>query len=154
MPTLDADSIRQIFLGPHRDVSTKTAAFLLGVLPSEVEAQIADGEIVPISTSRGIRIPRPELIGAALRSADQEAIEVALGADGERLLPKYVRLVELRARIPRYQREMLSFLASKYNVTVNSFLAAQFRDLESSHSEELEIVLPTFRAALNWPDLN
>jgi hypothetical protein len=154
MRSFDSDCLRQIFLGPHQDVSAKTAAVLLGVSQTEIQRQNDDGEIVPISTARGVRIPRAELIGAVLRFTDQETIEATLGVDARRVLPKYIQLVELRARIPRYQREMLRYLAWKHGMRVGSFLTDHFRDLASSYSEELGLDLPTFRAALSWPDLN
>jgi hypothetical protein len=75
-------------------------------------------------------IPKEELIAAAMRVWEQGVIEAALGDDAARVLPEAIRLVLLRVRVPRYQRDMLVALA---------------------HAEELAAAVPVLTAALAWP---
>jgi hypothetical protein len=50
---------------------------------------------------------REELVAIAMMKWEQAVIEEALGEDAAGVLPEAIRLVELRARVPRYQRDML-----------------------------------------------
>jgi hypothetical protein len=49
-----------------------------------------------------VRVTKEEVIATAMRLWDQSVIEEALGDDTARLIPEAIRLVELRARVPRY----------------------------------------------------
>ncbi|HSY47842.1 MAG TPA: hypothetical protein VLC46_03445 [Thermoanaerobaculia bacterium] len=51
---------------------------------------------------------------------EQSVIEEALGEDAARVLPEAIRLVELRARVPRYQRDMLRELARREGTSVDA----------------------------------
>ncbi|SRR6266542_3614846 len=145
-------SIRRIFLNlqPHRALIT--AAGLLGVSLPQLKREIADGTILTVRTGVGERVTREEMIAAAMRVWDQATIEEALGREGERVLPEAIRLVELRARIPRYQREMLRWLARRDETTVDCVLARELEDVACAHSEELAGVVPGLEAALSWPE--
>ena len=79
----------------------------------ELLREIADGAIVAGSTRLGQRISREEMIAAAFRRYEQAVIEEALGDDAAAVLPEALRLVELRARVPLYQRDMLRYFAGR-----------------------------------------
>ena len=79
------------------------------------------------------------------------AIEEALGDDAAQVLPEAIRLVELRARVPRYQREMLRELARRNRTSVDEVLARELEDVACAHFEELALVVPGLEAALAWP---
>ena len=143
--------IRRIFLNRHPHVALFTAADLLGISFAALKKEIADGAILAVSTGVGLRIPHEEMIAAAMRVWPQAEIEEALGDDAARVLPEAIRLVELRARIPRYQREMLGFLARRNETTVDEVLARELEDVACAHSDELSRALPGFDAALAWP---
>lgn len=66
-------------------------------------AVITAGEIVLIATPLGKWASRTELMAKALELWACDAIEEALGAEVDTVLPQAVRLAELRARIPRYR---------------------------------------------------
>jgi len=148
------ESIRKIFLSRHSSVSERTAAALLGCSILQIRREIADGAIVAASTGLGVRISRAEMIAAALRTWSHATIEEALAADVERVLPEAFRLTELRARVPRYQSEMLQYFARRDRRSVDDVIARQFEDLAGAHSEELAREIPNFSAALSWPDWN
>lgn len=79
-------------------------------------------------------------------------IEEALGEDGPRILPEAIRLVELRARVPRYQRDMLRWLANREGTSVDQVLTRELEDVACAHAEELATALPWFHDALAWPE--
>lgn len=144
--------IRHIFLSPRPSFALLTAADLLGMTLKELKREVEDGAIVAVSTGLGQRITREEMIAAAMRLWEQLAIEEALGEDVASVLPEAIRLVELRARVPRYQREMLQYLARQNGTTVDEVLTRELEDVACAHSEELAAAVPGFDMALAWPE--
>ena len=145
------DPIRHIFLSPRPSVALMTAASLLGIPFARLKREIENGAIVAVSTGLGRRVPREEMIAAALRTWDQATIEEALGDDAAAVLPEAIRLVELRARVPRYQHDMLRHLARQHRTTVDEVLTRELEDVACGHAEELAGVVPGFAEALAWP---
>jgi hypothetical protein len=82
----------------------------------------------------------------------QSAIEDALGKDAAAVLPEAIRLVELRARVPRYQRDMLRALARREGTSVDAVLTREREHVACAHAEELAWAVPELAAALAWPD--
>jgi len=72
-----------------------------------------------------------------------------VGAPG--VLPEAIRLVELRARVPRYQRDMLRELARREGTPVDAVLTRELEDVVSAHAEELAGV-PGLAMAMRWPE--
>jgi hypothetical protein len=144
--------IRHIFLHPRPHVSISQATDLLGWSRGQMTAAIATGEIVLIETPLGKWIWREELMAKALELWTREAIEEALGAEADAVLPHAARLAELRARIPRYQLAMLTYLAEQQQTTVSDVLTRELEEVASEHAEELSAVILGFGAALAWPD--
>src|SRR5713101_3451979 len=93
--------IRHIFLSPRPNFALLTAAELLGISLRELKRDIEDGAIVAVWTAIGERMTREELVAVAMQRWKQTVIEEALGVDAARVLPEAIRLVELRARVPR-----------------------------------------------------
>jgi hypothetical protein len=143
-------NIRQIFLSPAPTFALMPAAALLGMTFAGLKQEIADGSIVAASTRLGQRVPREEMIAAAMRVWEQSVIEEALGEDAAKVLPEAIRLVELRARVPRYQKDMLHYLAQRHGTTVDEVLTRELEDVACAHAEELAMV-PGFQSALAWP---
>lgn len=144
--------IRHIFLHQRTHVSISQATVLLGWTRAEMNAAIASGEIVLMETALGKWIWREELMAKALERWTHEAIEEALGADADTVLPQAVRLAELRARIPRYQLDMLTYFADQQQTTVSDVLTRELEGVASEHAEQLSEVISGFAAALAWPD--
>jgi hypothetical protein len=145
------DSIRHIFLSPRPHVALLTASSLLGITFAELKKEVEDGAIVAVSTAIGRRVLREEMVAAAMRTWDQATIEEALGQEAASVLPEALRLVELRARVPCYQKEMLRYLARREGMTVDHVLVRGLDDVASAHAEELAAALPGFAEALAWP---
>ncbi|HXA17104.1 MAG TPA: hypothetical protein VN380_08945, partial [Thermoanaerobaculia bacterium] len=127
MPNPTPHDIRRIFLTPRPNVALMTAADLLGTTLKELKRDIDDGVIVAVSTALGPRLSKEELIAVAMQRWEQSVIEDALGEDAASVLPEAIRLVELRARVPRYQRDVLRELARREGTSVDAVLA---RELE------------------------
>src|SRR5438094_2526192 len=144
-------NIRRIFLSPSPNFALMQAADLLGMTFAELKREIADGAIVAVSTRLGQRVPKEEMIAAAMRIWEQGIIEEALGDEAAAVLPEAIRLVELRARVPRYQRDMLSYFAKRDGRTVDEVLTRELEDVASAHAEELAGAVPGFESALAWP---
>lgn len=147
------DRIRHIFLHPRPHVSIFQATDLLGWTRGEMTAAIAAGEVVLMQTPLGKWVWREELMAKALERWTREEIEEALGADADSVLPRAVRLAELRARIPRYQLTMLEHFAEQRQTTVSDVLTHELEGVASEHAEELSGAIPGFAAALAWPEL-
>jgi len=152
MNKITRTSIRRIFLSPRPHVALMTAADLLGITLQALKREIAEGSIVTVSTGSGVRVTKEELIAAALQTWPQAAIEEALGEEAHRVLPEAIRLVDLRARVPLYQREMLLCLARLNQTSVDEVLTRELEDVASAHAEELAAAMPGFEDALAWPE--
>jgi hypothetical protein len=148
MPNPTPHDIRRIFLTPRPNVALMTAADLLGTTLKELKRDIDDGVIVAVSTALGPRLSKEELIAVAMQRWEQSVIEDALGEDAASVLPEAIRLVELRARVPRYQRDVLRELARREGTSVDAVLARELEDVASAHAEELASALPELRAAM------
>jgi hypothetical protein len=143
-------SIRHIFLTPRPSFALLNAADWLGITLKELKKEIEDGAIVAGSTAMGVRISKEEMMAAAMRVWELGVIEEALGDDAASVLPEAIRLVELRARVPRYQREMLRELARREGTSVDHVLTRELEDVASAHADELAGV-PGFAMAMQWP---
>jgi hypothetical protein len=143
-------SIRQIFLSPRSNVAYITAADRLGISFLELKAEIAEGTIVAVSTGVGLRVSKEEMIAAAMRTWPQAVIEEALGDDAARVMPEAIRLVELRARVPRYQKEMLQWLARRNETSVDDVLTRELEGVACSYFEELSSEVEGFQEAMGW----
>jgi hypothetical protein len=144
--------IRHIFLSPRPNFALLTAADLLGMTLKELKREIEDGAIVAVWTAIGERMTREELVAAAMQKWEQSVIEAALGKDAAAVLQEAIRLVELRARVPRYQRDVLRALARREGTSVDAVLTRELEDVACAHAEELVGVVPELAMALAWPD--
>lgn len=134
-----ADDVRRIFLSPRPNVALLTAAGLLGMTLAELRRDIDDGVILVTSTPLGPRITREELIAAAMQRWEQTIIEDALGDDAAAVLPEAHRLVQLRVRVPRYQRDIVVALAEREGISVDSVVSRELEDLVCARGEELGV---------------
>jgi hypothetical protein len=126
-------------------------AQLLGMTLKELKREIEDGVIVAVSTALGQRMAREELVALAMQKWEQSVIDEALGEDAPAVLPEAIRLAELRARVPRYQRTMLRVLAQREGTSVDAILTRELEDVVSAHAEELAAAMPELGMALAWP---
>ena len=140
--------IRHIFLSPRPHFPLNTVAALLEMPFAELKKEIEDGAIVAVSTGMGVRVTREEMVAAALSRWEMAAIEKALGREAKRVLPEAIRLVELRARVPRYQKEMLRYLARQEGTSIGAVLSRELEDVASARAEELAAAVPSVAIAL------
>jgi hypothetical protein len=152
MDQLTRNRIREIFLSSRRSFALFPAAQLLGISFREIQREIETGAIVAVSTPLAQRVAREELIAAAMRMWEQAAIEEALGEDAAAVLPEALRLVELRAWVPLYQREVVRQLAQRRGTSFDTALSGLLEDASCAYAEELATVMPDLDAALLWPE--
>jgi hypothetical protein len=145
-------SIRRIFLNSRPNLNYVIAADRLGMTFLELKSEIAEGTIVAVSTRAGMRVSKEEMIAAAMRTWPQSMIEEALGADAMRAMPEAIRLVELRARVPRYQKEMLQWLARRNQTSVDDVLTRELEDVACAYAEEIASDVAGFEMAMSWPE--
>jgi hypothetical protein len=117
----------------------------------ELRREVGMGAIVAVPTSLGRRAAREELMAAAMQRWEQGVIEEALDDEAPHVLPEAIRLVELRARVPRYQRDMLQYFARQEGRSVDDVLTRNLEDMACANAEELRAALPGFGMALAWP---
>ena len=129
--------IRTIFLHQRPHVTITEAAVLLGWSRGEMSGAIAAGEVEVNATSIGKWIWREELMAKALELWSLEAIEEALGADADSVLPEGLRLIELHVRIPRHHVAMLRLFAERDRTTVDDALARELDGIASAQADEL-----------------
>jgi hypothetical protein len=116
----------------------------------EVKGEIKDGGIVAVSTAVGVRVTREEMGAAAKGRWELAVIERALGREASRVLPEAIRLVELQARVPRYQKEMLRYLAQREGTSIGTVLSRELEDMASARAEELAAAVPSVAVALQF----
>ena len=142
--------IRHIFLSPRPHFPLNTVAELLEMSVEELKAEIKDGGIVAVSTRVGVRVTREEMVAAAMSRWEAAVIEKSLGREAARVLPEAIRLVELRARVPRYQKEMLRYLARREGTSVGAVLSRELEGMASARAEELAAAVPSVAAGLQF----
>ena len=153
MPDQDLiNRIRTIFLHQRPHVSIAEATVLLGWSGGEMAGAIRAGEIEVSSPALGEWIWREELMAKALELWSAEAIEEALGAEAEGVLPEAVRLIDLHVRLPRHQVAMLEHFAERDRSTVSGVLARELDGVASANVEELSWAVAGFADALAWPE--
>lgn len=83
-------------------------------------------------------------MAAAMQKWEHAVIEEALGDDAASVLPEAIRLVELRALVPRYQ------LARQEGTSVDAVLTREPEDVASAHAEKLAAAMPELAMAMAW----
>lgn len=145
------EAIRQLFLAPEPFYSADDAAGLLGWSVPRVRAAIDDGDIDAERTGSGHRIAWDEVAAVLVSDQPPSLIEDALGDDAA-VLPEFVRLGELRVRIPRYAIVLLEALAARDDISVGELLARHLLDLADAQSDWLAAAVPDFAEAMRWPE--
>lgn len=152
MTPLTTAHIRTLFLRPKPAYSLAEAAELLEVRLAALLGFIDAGELEPVHGDKGAVLPWAEVVSFAVDFWSQDAVETALGADVDEVLPELVRLTDLEVRLPRMQVVTLERLAARSSLTVDTTLSRELRDLASAHSDWLAAEVPGFAEALAWPE--
>ena len=87
-------------------------------------------------------------MAAVMRLWEQTVIEDALGDDAATVLPEAIRLVLLRVRVPRYQRDMLVALAQRHGTSVDEIVTRKLEDVACAHAQELADAVPSLAIGL------
>lgn len=68
--------------------------------------------------------------------------------DAAAVLPEAIRLVLLRVRVLRYQRDMLVALAQRHGTLVDEIVTRELEDVACAHAEELGDTVPSLAIGL------
>jgi hypothetical protein len=146
-----ATHIRRLFLEAKDTYSDTEAAEILDVELVELKRMMESGEVEGVRTCCGMTVSRKELISLAMDFWQQETIEVALGDDLAKALPKLLRLAAVEVHLPRFEVLALQRLAERDGKSVDTVLRVELLDLVSAESDFLAAKIRGFSAALRWP---
>jgi hypothetical protein len=90
------------------------------------------------------------MVAAAMSRWELAVIEGALGREAAGVLPEAIRLVELRARVRRYQKEMLRYLARREGTSIGAVLSRELEGMASARAEELGAAVPSVAVAMQF----
>jgi hypothetical protein len=149
--------LRRVFLHKRERYSPSEAAEVLGIPRAHIVGMIEQREIdaaTRVSTTH--HLPWLSIAELALdRYAVTDLIE-ALGEEAASVLPPLLYPSEspLQVMLPGYLARLVEHRASKYNVTVDAYLAELLRGyaLELIEPNEVEEAIPGFTAALLFPN--
>ena len=147
-----ADRIRAIFLHRGPNVTNKEGAALLGCSIAEFKVAIAAGEVETCDTCRGPRVPLHEVATLARSRWQIVAIEEALGADAQAILPTALWTRPITLRLSAYHVQMLDHFARQAGLPADAIAARAFDDFMSANAEGLAEVIDDYRVALDWPE--
>lgn len=148
-----AANIRRLFLKPKPSYPLPAAARLVGMKTKELRGWVEAGEVEPVDTDEGLRLPWAELVVFAMGFWEQEEIEEALGMELADAIPELLRLTDLQVRIPKMEVVALERVAARDGRAVDAVLARELLDFVSAHSEWLAHEIPGFAEALAWPEV-
>lgn len=160
-PPSEWTRIREVFLERHESYASADVPRLLGIPERTVRHAIEQGTITAVAVDGEPRVAWEDVVALGLEQRwTYGMLTAALRRCDEAPLPALVRVVAGRVRLPRYQWEILRFLAGRRAHAEGRQLTASDL-LEEAVStallttiddwEPLEALLPGVRAAAAWP---
>lgn len=155
----DRALIRELFIQRVPLYSFDDALRLTRTAQAEVEAAIAAGNITTETFSGRLVIPWDGVARFALDRWTPRMINGALGAtDRLPVIPLLNRIQQIEVFLPVYQIRLLHYLAEiergqfRAALNLSDVLERHLLDLASAvNADELELAIPGFRAALDYP---
>lgn len=154
----DRGLIRELFIQRIPLYSFADAMRLTRTAQTEVDAAIAAGSITTETFSGRLVIPWDDVAGLALDRWTPRMINGALGSTDRLIIPLLNRVQQIEVFLPVYQIRLLHYLAEmdrgQFRAPLNAsdVLEQRLLDLASAvNADELELAIPGFRAALDYP---
>jgi hypothetical protein len=155
----DRALIRELFIQRVPLYSFADAWRLTRTAHAEADAAIAAGGVTPETFSGRLVIPWDDVAGLALDRWTPRMIDGALGStDRLPVVPLLNRVQQIEVFLPVYQIRLLHYLAGiergQFRAPLNAsdVLERHLLDLASAvNADELELAIPGFRAALDYP---
>jgi hypothetical protein len=155
----DRTLIRELFIERVPLYSFADALRLTRTAQAEVDAVIAAGGITTETFSGRLVIPWDDAAGLALDRWTPRMIDGALGStDRLSVVPLLNRVQQIEVVLPVYQIRLLHYLAEmergQFRAPLNAsdVLERHLLDVASAvNRDELELAIPGFRAALEYP---
>lgn len=143
--------IREVFLSKRDEYEATEAARLTGVDPERLADEIERGWV---ETRTAHFVDREDVLRLALEQWPLATIYAALGKDADQVLPRLLRLEELRLRVPAYIVRVVEFQAKKNNFTASETLRYVLREyaenVRGAHPE-MDQEIPGLAEAMSFP---
>jgi hypothetical protein len=155
----DRALIRELFVERVPLYSVADALRLTRTTQDEIDAAIASGGIATEAFGGQLVIPWDDAARLALDRWTPRMINVALGStDRLSVVPLLNRIQQIEVFLPVYQIRLLHYLAERERgqfrarLNASDVLERHLLDLASAvDADELELAVPGFRAALDYP---
>ena len=155
----DRALIRELFITRVPLYSFVDALRLTRTTPAELDEAIAAGGIVTEAFGGQVVIPWDDVVRLALDRWTPRMINGALGStDRLPVVPLLNRVQQVEVFLPVYQIRLLHYLAEtergqfRARLNASDVLERHLLDLASAvNADELELAIPGFRAALDYP---
>lgn len=157
----ERDRIRAIFLNPQTSYSLVKVPDLVGITPEDVLQAVQQGVLSPAQDGDDLRVSWEDVVALGLeRRWTLRMLTEALQDDEVPTLPHSIRVVSGRALLPRYQWQLLRWLAAQQSrqesreITPSDLLEEAVDAAMAARGidwKEVETVIPAIRAALAWP---
>jgi hypothetical protein len=155
----DRALIRELFIQRVPLYSFSDALRLTRTTQAEVDSAISAGEIETVTFGGQLVIPWDDVARLVLDRWTPRMLDGALGsADRLRVIPLLNRVQQIEVFLPVYQIRLLHYLAERERgqfrarLNASDVLERHLLDLASAaNPDELELAIPGFRAALDYP---
>src|SRR5438067_3458211 len=121
-----------------------------------ITAAVAEGELVPISRGEELLFAWEDVAALAVRRWTPRMIAAALDAHTS-AIPSLNQIKHIEVHLPLYQIRMLHVLSDEGDrevrgqLNVSDIIERQLLDLAESVADEMEVLIPGFRAAFQYP---
>ncbi len=154
----DRALIRELFVQRRPEYSLDEARRLTRSSEAEISAAIDEGEIEPLRKADGFLFSWDDVALLALRRWTPRMIDGALDVIHRDTVPRLNRVRQIQVQLPLYQIRLLHVLAENrragFRGRLNASDVLEHELLEvalSADADEIEVEIPGFRAALQYP---
>jgi hypothetical protein len=154
----DRELIRELFVKRRPEYSLQDARRLTRSAEEDISAAIEAGEIEPLRRADGVLFSWDDVALLALRRWTPRMIDGALDISYRDTVPRLNRVRQIQVQLPLYQIRLLHVLAESrragFRGRLNASDVLEHELLEaalSADADEIEVEIPGFRAALQYP---
>ena len=154
----DRTLIRELFVQRKPEYGFDEARRLTRSGEADIAAAIDAGELDPIRRSDGPLLSWDDVALLALRRWTPRMIDGALDVVHRDTVPRLNRVRQIQVQLPLYQIRLLHVLAemrrARFRGRINASDILEYELLEialSMDADEIEVEIPGFRAALQYP---
>jgi len=154
----DRALIRELFVDRKAQYSVDDARRLTRSAEADIAAAIDDGEIEPLDTDGGLLFSWDDVALLALRRWTPRMVDGALDVIHRDTVPRLNRVRQIQVQLPLYQIRLLHVLAEtrragfRGRLNASDILEHELLEVAlSADAAEIEMEIPGFRSALQYP---